>query len=319
MPKPGLYLLIIAVVMIASGTAHADGEFELLSRTLIQGPARAAAFLEGGLVLGTGGGLVTFSTIDSLHREAFLPIEGVTKVAILDTAKNLLGHAVKKSGTDFAATADFCLDASLKMAGLKKGDIEHTIATGYGRNNVSFARDTKTEIGCHAKGSFYYFPFASTIIDIGGQDNKVIKVDQSGRRTGFKMNRKCAAGTGAFLEEMAVRLDVALGEMDRLASQSDNMVKLGSFCTVFSATEVLENIRHGKKLADIVKGVFFSMIKRVLEMDSLTEKVVMTGGVVAHNPFMVKMTEEIIEREILVPDYPQLTGAIGAALYAMES
>ena len=241
-----------------------------------------------------------------------------TKVAILDTDKNLLGYAVKKSGTDFAATADFCLATALKMADIKKGSIEQTIATGYGRNNVSFADDTKTEIGCHAKGSFFYFPFSSTIIDIGGQDNKVIKVDQSGRRTNFKMNRKCAAGTGAFLEEMALRLDVALGEMDRLASQSDNMVKLGSFCTVFSATEVLENIRQGKKLPDIVKGVFFSMIKRVLEMDSLTEKVVMTGGVVAHNPFMVKMTEEIIEREILVPDYPQFTGAIGATLYAME-
>ncbi|MDH3883305.1 MAG: acyl-CoA dehydratase activase, partial [Desulfobacterales bacterium] len=238
-----------------------------------------------------------------------------TKVAILDTDKNLRGHAVKKSGTDFAATADSCLAAALKMADIKKGAIERTIATGYGRNNVSFASGTKTEIGCHAKGAFFYFPFSSTIIDIGGQDNKVIKVDQSGRRTGFKMNRKCAAGTGAFLEEMALRLDVALGEMDRLASQSDNMVKLGSFCTVFSATEVLENIRQGKKLADIVKGVFFSMIKRVLEMDSLTEKVVMTGGVVAHNPFMVKMAEEIIERQILVPDYPQLAGAIGAALY----
>jgi activator of 2-hydroxyglutaryl-CoA dehydratase len=107
--------------------------------------------------------------------------------------------------------------------------------------------------------------------------------------------------------------------MDRLASQSENMVKWGSFCTVFSATEGLENIRQGKKLPDIVKGVFYSMIKRVLEMDALTEKVVMTGGVVAHNLFMVKMTEEMIEREILVPDYPQLTGAIGAALYAMQS
>ena len=133
------------------------------------------------------------------------------------------------------------------------------------------------------------------------------------------MNRKCAAGTGAFLEEMAMRLDVSLDEMDRLASQSENMVKLGSFCTVFSATEVLENIRQGKNLPDIVKGVFYSMIKRVLEMDALTEKVVMTGGVVAHNPFMVKMTEEMIDRKILVPDYPQLTGAIGAALYAMQS
>ncbi|MGD2187219.1 MAG: acyl-CoA dehydratase activase, partial [Desulfobacterales bacterium] len=193
------------------------------------------------------------------------------------------------------------------------------IATGYGRKNVSFAEDAKTEIGCHAKGCFYYFPFATTIIDIGGQDNKIIKLDPSGKRTGFKMNRKCAAGTGAFLEEMAMRLDVSLDEMDRLASQSENMVKLGSFCTVFSATEVLENIRQGKKLPDIVKGVFFSMIKRVLEMDALTQKVVMTGGVVAHNPFMVKMTEKIIGRKILVPDHPQLTGAIGAALYAMEN
>ncbi|MGD2037703.1 MAG: acyl-CoA dehydratase activase [Desulfobacterales bacterium] len=242
-----------------------------------------------------------------------------TKVAILDSDKTLIGHAVKKSGTDFAATADACLASALKMANIPKSRIALTIATGYGRKNVSFAGDTKTEIGCHAKGCFHYFPIAITIIDIGGQDNKIIKVDPSGKRTGFKMNRKCAAGTGAFLEEMAMRLDVSLSEMDRLASQAENMVKLGSFCTVFSATEVLENIRQGKKLHDIVKGVFYSMIKRVLEMDALTEKVVMTGGVVAHNPFMVKMTEKMIEREILVPDFPQLTGAIGAALYAMET
>ncbi len=242
-----------------------------------------------------------------------------TKLVILDADKNIIGHAVKKSGTDFAATADACLASALKMADSQKSHILKCIATGYGRKNVSFAQDTKTEIGCHAKGCFYYFPFATTIIDIGGQDNKIIKVDQSGRRLSFKMNRKCAAGTGAFLEEMAMRLDVPLEEMDQLASQSENMVKLGSFCTVFSATEVLENIRQGKKLPDIVKGVFFSMIKRVLEMDALTQKVVMTGGVVAHNPFMVKMTEKIIEREILVPQYPQLTGAIGAALYAIEN
>ena len=242
-----------------------------------------------------------------------------TKVAILDADKKLIGHAIKKSGTDFAATADSCLASALTMAGIIPGNIANCVSTGYGRKNVSFASNTKTEISCHAKGAYHYFPFSITIIDIGGQDNKIIKVDQFGRRTSFKMNRKCAAGTGAFLEEMALRLDVPLDEMDRLASQSENMVKLGSFCTVFSATEVLENIRKGNKLPDIVKGVFFSMIQRVLEMDALTQKVVMTGGVVAHNPFMVKMTEHIIEREILVPDYPQLTGAIGAALYAIEA
>jgi predicted CoA-substrate-specific enzyme activase len=241
-----------------------------------------------------------------------------TKVAILDAGKKLIGWAVKKSGTDFAATAQTCLELALEQAGARESDIVSSVSTGYGRNNVAFAEDSKTEIGCHAKGCFYYFPYPITIIDIGGQDNKIIKLDDKGLRTNFKMNRKCAAGTGAFLEEMAMRLDVSLGEMDGLARCSENMVKLGSFCTVFSATEVLENIRQGVKLPDIVKGVFFSMAKRVLEMDSLTDKVVMTGGVVAHNPYLVKMTEEIIGRSILVPQYPQFTGAIGAALYGMK-
>jgi predicted CoA-substrate-specific enzyme activase len=242
-----------------------------------------------------------------------------TKVAVLDADKNLIGYAVKKSGTDFAATATECLDLSLNMAGAARDGITNAVSTGYGRKNVTFAKDTKTEISCHAKGFFLYFPIATTVIDIGGQDNKIIKLVDEGRRVAFKMNRKCAAGTGAFLEEMATRLDVALEEMNRLANQSTDMVKLGSFCTVFSATEVLENIRRGKKLPDIVKGVYFSMVKRVLEMDSLTENVVMTGGVVAHNAYLVKMTEEIIGRPILVPEFPQFTGAIGAALYAMEA
>lgn len=242
-----------------------------------------------------------------------------TKVAVLDAEKTLVGWAVKRSGTDFSATAQTCLELSLNNAGAEKSDIAGAISTGYGRKNVSYAAESKTEIGCHAKGCFLYFPFSTTIIDIGGQDNKIIKLDDRGLRTNFKMNRKCAAGTGAFLEEMAMRLDVSIEEMDALARRSENMVKLGSFCTVFSATEVLENIRQGKKLPDIVKGVFYSMVKRVLEMDALTERVVMTGGVVAHNPYLVKMTEEIIGRQILVPDYPQLTGAIGAALYAMKS
>ena len=180
-----------------------------------------------------------------------------TKVAILDADKNLIGYAVKKSGTDFTATAQQCLDVSLKMAGAQESDIVNSISTGYGRKNVPFSRGTKTEIGCHASGCYLYFPRAITVIDIGGQDNKIIKLDDAGRRTSFKMNRKCAAGTGAFLEEMSARLDIPLSDMDGLAEKSQNMVKLGSFCTVFSATEVLENIRHGKKIEDIVKCVFF--------------------------------------------------------------
>lgn len=241
-----------------------------------------------------------------------------TKVAVLDSKKNLIGYAVEKSGTDFSETAEFCLDASLKMAGMARADVAGVISTGYGRRNVKFSQGDKTEISCHAVGCFHNFPMASTIIDIGGQDNKIIKLDENGQRLNFKMNRKCAAGTGAFLEEMSLRLNIPLQDMNEQASLSQNMIKLGSYCTVFSGTEVLENIRQGKAATDIVKGLFFSMIKRVLEMDSLTETVVMTGGVVAHNPFLVRMTEEIIGRKILVPEYPQLTGALGAAILALN-
>ncbi|TWJ14362.1 acyl-CoA dehydratase activase [Geobacter argillaceus] len=242
-----------------------------------------------------------------------------TKVAVLDGDGRVVGHAVRKSGIDFSSTAAACLDDSLAMAGATRDDIVRAVATGYGRANVAFVtEESRTEIGCIAKGCHHYFPEAITIIDIGGQDNKIVKLDAPGRRTGFKMNRKCAAGTGAFLEEMASRLDISLEEMNALARQSTEMIKLGSYCTVFSATEVLENIRNGKKVSDIVKGLFYSVIKRVLEMDSLTERVIMTGGVVAHNPHIVEMVGEMIGRQVAVPEYPQLAGAIGAALYALE-
>ena len=241
-----------------------------------------------------------------------------TKVAILDPQKNLIGRSEKKSGTDFSDTAVSCLESALKMANSSRTDIVKTVSTGYGRNNVTFSDQTKTEIGCHAKGCYFHFPKAITVIDIGGQDNKVIKLDEKGNRISFKMNRKCAAGTGAFLEEMSMRLDIPLEDMDGLARQATEQVELGSYCTVFSATEVLEKIRQGKKVPDIVKGLYLSVIKRLLEMDALGDTVVMSGGVVAYNPYLVKMVEERIGREVLVPDYPQYSGAFGAALFAME-
>lgn len=242
-----------------------------------------------------------------------------TKVAVIDSCKKLVGYAVEKSGTDFFSAAKKCLDLSLAVSKSSKKDICRIVSTGYGRKNVSFSDETKTEISCHGKGCFHYFPIEIAIIDIGGQDNKIIKLDKDGRRLSFRMNRKCAAGTGAFLEEMSARLDIPLEKMDGLARQSLDMVELGSYCTVFSATEVLEKIRQGKKVPDIIKGLFLSVIKRVLEMDSLCDNVVMTGGVAAYNPFLVKMTEEIIGRKALLPEHPQLTGAIGAALYAIEA
>ncbi len=239
-----------------------------------------------------------------------------TKAAVLDSGENLIGHAVLRSGTDFEGTATAGLEQALAMAGRSGRDVFRCVSTGYGRKNVPFSMETKTEISCHARGCYKEFPEAITIIDIGGQDNKIIKLDDRGRRLNFKMNRKCAAGTGAFLEEMAMRLAIPLEEMDGLARSAEHMVELGSYCTVFSGTEVLEKIRQGVKAPDLVKGIFLSMIRRVLEMDSLSERVVMTGGVVAHNPYLVQMVRDIIGNEVLVPRHPQLTGAIGAALFA---
>ena len=267
------------------------------------------------------------STADrSPSRKAFAPhFAGAdvgasrTKVVVINADNRIVGYSVAKSGTDFRVTADRCLTAALAMADLKNDHIAQTISTGYGRKNVSYAQDHRTEISCHGKGCFHYYPYAITIIDIGGQDNKIIKLGDAGKRVSFKMNRKCAAGTGAFLEEMSPRLDIPLSEMNDLAAASTDMVKLGSFCTVFSATEVLENIRSGKRVEDIVKGLFFSVVSRIKEMDAFTEKVVMTGGVVAHNPYLVEMTQALINRPILVPELPQFTGALGAALYAKET
>jgi (R)-2-hydroxyacyl-CoA dehydratese activating ATPase len=259
--------------------------------------------------------------LESVSGDIFVGVDvgaSRTKVVVLDHKKALLGFSVRRSGTDFQKTSEECLGEALQMAGKSVEQVSGCVSTGYGRRNVTFRDDTRTEIGCHAKGSYHYFPMAVTVIDIGGQDNKIIKLDARGRRLNFKMNRKCAAGTGAFLEEMSFRLDIPLEDMDSLARKSTDMVALGSYCTVFSGTEVLEKIRQGKKVSDIVKGLFFSVIKRVMEMDALTGKVVMTGGVVEHNPYLVDMVREITGRDILIPEHPQLTGAVGAALFAGE-
>jgi predicted CoA-substrate-specific enzyme activase len=241
-----------------------------------------------------------------------------TKVAVLDRNKTLVGYCVVPSGTDFEQSASTCLNQALVMANVMKGNIISALSTGYGRKNVTYVNGHKTEISCHSTGCYHYFSKEITIIDIGGQDNKVIKLDANGQRVSFKMNRKCAAGTGAFLEEMSVRLNIPLEEMNDKAQLSENPVQLGSYCTVFSGTEVLEHIRNGAQVNDIVKGLFYSVIKRVKEMDCFSDNVVMTGGVVAHNRYLVKMAEEVLGKKIWVPDHPQFTGAIGAAILAAE-
>ncbi len=201
-----------------------------------------------------------------------------------------------------------------------RGRVSAVCATGYGRTSTSLATTTRTEISCQALGCVRHFPGqALTIVDIGGQDTKIIKVESSGRRTDFKMNRKCAAGTGAFLEEMAYRLEIPLGDFDSLAHGTKTTATIGSFCTVFAATEMIARIRGGESREAIIRGIFVSLVKRVRELDPLGGTVVLTGGVVAHNPVIAELLAAEIGREVLVPPDPQFTGALGAALTAWRS
>ncbi|MBM4019770.1 MAG: ATPase [Planctomycetes bacterium] len=240
------------------------------------------------------------------------------KLVIIDEAGRPAATALRRSGVDYAETAARCLQEALAAAGIAKQQVRACVSTGYGRDNVPWADARRTEIACHGRGAWFHFRKKMTVIDIGAQDSKIIHLDDQGRRTGFKMNRKCAAGTGAFLEEIALRLDLPVSALNGLAERSTREVALGSFCTVFTATEILARIRAGEKVQDIVKGAFRSVVKRILEMDTVDGALVMTGGVVAHNPLLVALAGEAFAARVLVPPDPQHAGAFGAALEALE-
>ena len=239
-----------------------------------------------------------------------------TKSVLIDDDAGILGSAVCKTGGDFAEAARWCVEESLKRAGLGQGDIAAMVATGYGRANVPYPAKTVTEISCQSRGCYHCFPRAITIIDIGGQDNKVMKLASDGTRLSFQMNRKCAAGTGAFIEEIANRLDLSLDEMEPLARKSTRHVELGAYCTVFTSTEILARLREGVRVEDLVCAVFGSVVKRIMEMAPLEGEVVLTGGVIAYNPILVEMLREHVPGKVVVPKEPQLTCALGAALTA---
>ena len=250
-----------------------------------------------------------------------------TKLVLLDETGEVRARVVRPSGVDYEATAEACLaealaeasDASVRSTPSNRDEPISTVSTGYGRRNVPFADAARTEINCHAVGAFHFFPRPICVVDIGGQDNKVIHVMEDGRAAEFHMNRKCAAGTGAFIEEIALRLDLDVSEMDALAAKTTEAVKLGSFCTVFTKTEILAHLRRGVPVEQIVRGAFLSVIQRIIEMDPLEGEVVLTGGVAAHNPTIAVILSERLGRPVDVPPYPQFTGALGAALTAAKN
>ncbi|MBL8988570.1 MAG: acyl-CoA dehydratase activase [Gemmatimonadales bacterium] len=241
-----------------------------------------------------------------------------TKAAVIDEQARVLGTAVVRSGADLAAAARSALDLAVGAADLSSSRIAATWSTGFGRGSVPFAGGSRTELDCHARGVAHYVPGPSTVVDLGGQDAKVIRIGPDGRRLAHRMNRKCAAGTGSFLEEIALRLDTPIGQLDELAQTATEALELGSFCTVFAGTEMLSLIRAGKRPGDLAQAAYRSLIKRVIEMDVLQGTVVATGGVFGHHPTMVRLLEQQLGRAVVVPPHPQEMGAFGAALAARD-
>jgi predicted CoA-substrate-specific enzyme activase len=240
------------------------------------------------------------------------------KLVIINSDSQIVAKTLGRSGIDYEKTAEQMLDDLTVTESFDRSQIVRSLSTGYGRDNVPFADGKMTEIACHGRGAYFHFQKRITVIDIGAQDSKVIHLDETGKRESFKMNRKCAAGTGAFIEEIAHRLALDVSELNALAETSTKDVSLGSFCTVFAATEVLEKIRAGVDVADIVRGAFSSVVKRIVEMDRLDGMLVMTGGVVAHNPFLAKLIGQAFGTEAHIAPYAQYNGAFGAALFAAE-
>lgn len=241
-----------------------------------------------------------------------------SKVAIVDENKNIVAAKVVNMGTGTDG-ADVAMKAALDEAGITLEDVKFIVATGYGRLKFDKADVQITEISCHAKGVQSLVPDADTIIDIGGQDAKVIRL-AGGQVENFIMNEKCAAGTGRFLEVMSRVLNTGLKDLSALADQSTKTIAISSVCTVFAESEVISSLAAGETLADVARGANFAIAKRVAGMCKRVgagKKIVMTGGVALNDNMVRSMAAELGQEVTAVP-HCQVVGAIGAAMFAHE-
>jgi predicted CoA-substrate-specific enzyme activase len=239
-----------------------------------------------------------------------------TKCVAIDEQEETLRFAVTQTGFNFEESARKVFDEVSKG---RNGKVMQVCSTGYGRKNVEFANLNKTEIACQSIGCFKEFGTEASIVDIGGQDVKIIRIDEKGKRVNFKMNRKCAAGTGAFIEEIAFKIKIPVETLEEIAQSGSDEITLGSVCTVFTATEILAHIRGQTPLPKIVRGIFRSVAKRISEIDYFSERIVFTGGLAKKGSVLSKMIAEETGSEVFVPERPQITCAYGAAIYAKEA
>lgn len=243
----------------------------------------------------------------------------MTKMVIIDRDEEICACVINHTGAEHRRLANKVMEEGLKQAGLSFEAVSYVIATGYGRIAVPFADRQITELTCHARGVSHFFPDVRLAIDIGGQDAKGLKI-KNGKLLDFAMSDKCAAGTGRYLEITAKTLGLKLEDLGSIALKSTHKVSISSVCTVFTQQEVVSRLSEGIPLEDVVAGIHDAIagrVARMVERLKIEPDVVFTGGV-AKNIGVVKALEQKLGCEVLIPEEPLLSGALGAALLGRE-
>ena len=243
-----------------------------------------------------------------------------TKAVVIDERQALVGRALIDTGANVVAAAENAFAAALEDAGLLEEAVDLVVGTGYGRYRVTFGNFQVTEISCHARGAAHMFPGTRTVVDMGGQDTKAIRVGPTGDVVDFCMNDKCAAGTGRFLGAASAALEIPLDELGPTALRAERPVPITTTCTVFAESEVLSWMARGKKIEDILLGVHQSIVSRAIGLMrrvGIEPEVTFTGGV-TRNVGMVKALDDALGFPANVSPDSHFMGAIGAALFAMD-
>ena len=252
---------------------------------------------------------------------AGVDLGSATGKAVILREQTIVASHVVRSTTHPEKTALLALEGALKAAGMSSiEEFGYILGTGYGRRGASFINEDMSEITCHARAAFWWQPETRTVVDVGGQDCKIISLDDDGRVLNFVMNDKCAAGTGKFFEVMARTFDCSLDEFAQLSLQSDNPANITKQCSVFAESEVISLINDGVNQADIAAGLVDSIVRRLIAMIhrvGLVPRLVISGGC-AKNEALVRGMERAMKLEILRLPSPQLAGALGAALFARD-
>jgi (R)-2-hydroxyacyl-CoA dehydratese activating ATPase len=243
-----------------------------------------------------------------------------TKAVILNENGEIIARAIINTGANVVKAAEKVFQMARASAKVDEWDMAYTVGTGYGRYKVTFGDAQITEISCHARGAFYLFPNTRTILDIGGQDTKGIKLSEKGDVADFCMNDKCAAGTGRFLAAAAEVMGIPLDDLGDVALQSNNPLRITNVCTVFVETEIMNHMSTGQSAEDILAGVHQSIAARsvsLLRRVGLDSEITFTGGV-SRNKGMVAALEDKLNMKVNVSSDSQYMGAIGAALFALD-